>query len=284
VGPLQELPAPLLRWEPLGGIFTSAPAACVPGAGRLAAFGAGLDQRLYWRRADADVWGPGWDIVAPDLVTGPLAVAAAPDGSIVVAVRAGEDARYFRYDGATWTAWQPAGWFTSGVALIATSATAVQIFATRHRTVWSADWRGVAWSAWQRLPGDPLPAMDVAAVAGDAGIDLAVRGFDQRVHHRRSTDGTWGPWTPLGDFAAGSAPAIARLSTSEVVVFAQGTNARLYWNRLRPDGPTGWTHVGTAPIAGAPAVTSPSPGRVDVFIRGTDNAMHHRWYDGTWHP
>ena len=284
VGPLQELPAPLVRWEPLGGLFTSAPAACALAPGRLVAFGVGLDRRLYSRRSVDDAWAPSWDVIAPDLVNDPLAVAAAPDGTMFLTVRADEDVRYYRSDGAAWTAWPSGGWFTSGVALVARAATDVQVFGIRYSRVWTASWQGGVWSAWQQLPGDPLLALDLAAVGDSDGTDLAVRGRDQRLHHRRWTNGTWGPWEPLPGLAATSAPAIARLSDTELVVLAPGTDSRLAWNRLLPGGPTGWTSLGTMPVAGRPAATSPAPGRVDVFIRGTDRAMHHRWYDGVWHP
>lgn len=32
-----------------------------------------------------------------------------------------------------------------------------------------------------------------------------------------------------------------------------------------------------------PSVSSWSKSRLDVFARGTDNALWHKWFDGSWH-
>ncbi len=35
-------------------------------------------------------------------------------------------------------------------------------------------------------------------------------------------------------------------------------------------------------LTSGPAVSSRSAGRLDTFVRGGDNALHHKWYDGSW--
>jgi hypothetical protein len=43
-----------------------------------------------------------------------------------------------------------------------------------------------------------------------------------------------------------------------------------------------WEFQGGA-VVGDPDVASWAPGRLDVFVRGTDNALYHKFYDGSWH-
>jgi hypothetical protein len=45
---------------------------------------------------------------------------------------------------------------------------------------------------------------------------------------------------------------------------------------------SGWESLGGVIVDG-PAVSSWASGRLDVFAPGTDNALYHKWYDGTWH-
>jgi hypothetical protein len=35
-------------------------------------------------------------------------------------------------------------------------------------------------------------------------------------------------------------------------------------------------------LGGGADVSSWGSGRLDVFVRGSDNALWHRWYDGSW--
>ncbi len=41
--------------------------------------------------------------------------------------------------------------------------------------------------------------------------------------------------------------------------------------------------INTPGPVGTPAVASWGNGRIDLFARGTDDALWHKWYDGTWH-
>jgi hypothetical protein len=42
-----------------------------------------------------------------------------------------------------------------------------------------------------------------------------------------------------------------------------------------------WFHQGGG-LASGPAVSSWAAGRLDTFVRGTDNALHHKWWQGSW--
>ena len=47
---------------------------------------------------------------------------------------------------------------------------------------------------------------------------------------------------------------------------------------------SGWQSLGgVLPSSEAPTVVSWGPNRLDIFVKGTDNALWHRWWDGsTW--
>jgi len=42
-----------------------------------------------------------------------------------------------------------------------------------------------------------------------------------------------------------------------------------------------WEDLGGI-LVSEPGVSSWAPGRLDVFVRGTDNALWHKWYNGSW--
>lgn len=43
-----------------------------------------------------------------------------------------------------------------------------------------------------------------------------------------------------------------------------------------------WEKLG-GQVVGGPDAATWAPGRLDVFLRGTDNALYHKWFDGSWH-
>ncbi len=47
-------------------------------------------------------------------------------------------------------------------------------------------------------------------------------------------------------------------------------------------GWSNWEQLSASQITSDPAVASWGAGRLDCFVRGTDNALWHKWYDGSW--
>jgi hypothetical protein len=67
-------------------------------------------------------------------------------------------------------------------------------------------------------------------------------------------------------------------------------NEARYWvmYNIRHDPPIpvyqwhDWESLGGI-LSSVPAVSSWAEGRLDVFVRGTDNALWHKWFDGSWY-
>src|SRR5581483_7891113 len=74
--------------------------------------------------------------------------------------------------------------------------------------------------------------------------------------------------------ALAGVPPVGAAGTSYVVRGAASAAVAADWS--------GWESLGGVLTSGAD-VSSWGSGRLDVFVRGTDNALWHKWYDGSWH-
>ena len=95
-------------WESLGGEFTSAPAVCSWGPGRLDVFGRGTDNAL-WHKWFTDGEWRGWTSLGGTLTAPPAAVSWGV-GRIDVFVRGGDLALWHKwFTGGRWSDWESLG-------------------------------------------------------------------------------------------------------------------------------------------------------------------------------
>ena len=130
--------------------------------------------------------------------------------------------------------------------------------------------------------GGALTSSPAATSPGNGLIDVFVRGTDNALWERKTTNGgtTWSSWYKIGgQILAGTDPAVCAQNANSLDVFVQGTDDILYYTQW--DGTTwsGWKSLGGG-LTTSPAVTSQANGMIDVFVRGTDNAIWYREYIG----
>jgi len=114
-------------------------------------------------------------------------------------------------------------------------------------------WNGSAWIAWENLGGDVVGPPECVSW-GAARIDCFVRGSDNSLRH------AWWEGAPQGsggDITVGTA--------------SLQTDALFFG---------GWDNLGGS-FTSEISCVSWDVGRIDCFVRGTDNALWHRWWDGS---
>jgi hypothetical protein len=134
--------------------------------------------------------------------------------------------------------------------------------------------------------GAPVGAGAPAAcsVNGTPSLDLFIRGADNYLYLKTSTDGTAWPSgaTSLGGVLT-SSPAATVRDTNTVTVFARGSDGAIWYRDSKNAGVSfgNWVSIGGAVAANTgPAVCSWGGGRLDVFVQGTNSGMYHKsWTD-----
>ncbi len=116
------------------------------------------------------------------------------------------------------------------------------------------------------------------------GLDLFIRGADDHLYLKTSTDGT--SWTGTSYYLGGgltSAPgATVRDSSGTTTVFVRGDDGAIYYRDGSGTSFGHWTSIGGSTAAGpAPAVCSWGGGRLDVFVTGADGLLWHKSYTST---
>jgi hypothetical protein len=287
------------RWESLGGIFNSPPAAVSWGFGHLDIFGLGVDNTMFhkwwdpaWQSSDGTNWGPSrteWESLGDPFAfnSPPAAVSWGPNRLDIFGV--GVDTRldspkntmFHKWWDPTWTA--PDG------------------------THW-----GPSQTDWESL-GDPIAFNSPPAAVswGSNRLDIFGVGVDTRLEnppkntmfHKwwdptwTAPDGThWGPsrtdWQPLGG-TFNSPPAAVSWGPNRLDIFGVGVDNIMrhkWWDGTSwKPSPTDWVSLGDTKFISPPAAVSWGPNRLDIFSLDVDNVVRHNWsWDGTnwggWEP
>jgi hypothetical protein len=97
-------------WEPLGGVFTSPPAAVSWGLNRLDIFGLGQDHSIFHKSWDGSNWGP-WEPLGGVFTSLPAAVSWGPNRLDIFGLGQDHGMYHKWWDGSTWgpSGWEPLG-------------------------------------------------------------------------------------------------------------------------------------------------------------------------------
>ncbi|TDD34670.1 hypothetical protein E1287_15870 [Actinomadura sp. KC06] len=104
-----------------------------------------------------------------------------------------------------------------------------------------------------------------------AGRSIFVRGTDNGVHHRFSTNDKWGPWENLGGQISSAVAVDSYFDSEKLDLAARGTDGYVWFKAHAAGGP--WEKVGDLSIQGAPVIRHFANGDAIIFARGTDNAV-----------
>jgi hypothetical protein len=179
-------------WSPLGGQFTSDPAATLASNGRLVAFGRGLNGHVWSRLQNSDYsWGGWYDRGAPGTgIVGDVDVVKAANGQLVVFARDADNQIQHMWQTADggWSAWSPlGGQFTSDpAATLASNGRLVAFGRGLNGHVWSRQQNlDYSWGGWYDL-GAPGPnivgGVEVVKAANDRLVVFARADGDQMQH------------------------------------------------------------------------------------------------------
>ena len=163
------------------------------------------------------------------------------------------------------------------VSLCAVSASALSVSAAQS-------------SSYVKAPavvGAPVGSGAPAACSPNGiGLDLFIRGADDHLYLKTSTDGT--SWTGTsyylgGGLTSGPGATVRDTTNGLVTVFVRGTDGAIYYRDGSGTSFGHWTSIGGQTAAGkAPAVCSwNSDGRLDVFVTGADGLLWHKSYTNT---
>ena len=186
----------------------------------------------------------------------------------------------------SWKGWESLGGVClHGIDAASWAANRLDIFVTgTNSAMWHKWWDGSTWRGWENLGG--ICVSEPAAVSwGNNRIDTFVIGTDNALYHKWWDGSAWRGWESLGGVCTYGVGA-ASWSANRLDVFVIGTDNALYhkwWDgsAWRPAGRTGaWEHLGGVCIS-EPASVSWGANRIDTFVIGTDNALYHKWWDGS---
>jgi len=285
-------------YDNLGGILTSAPAACSWGEGRLDVFARGIAGNVWHKWYGPGGWSAWTDLGGfVKAGTDPAAVAWSDSagGHFDVFVIGPNDHIWQKgWTGSAWSDWKELT-FISGVPASSPAAAFIPGFGWIHGMTYlvfaAADGsiRLVAYEA-SVLPVSGLKQLSVGgavqkgsspAVAGL--LEVFVRGTDDALWHGQPPDeGDQLTWKSLGGVLT-SSPA-ACVCDGRLEVFVRGLDNAL-WQKTYTSSWSDWKDLASGAVASSPTATSWGPGRIDVFVTGTDLALWHKWWDGArWRP
>ncbi len=266
--------APLSTFRSLGGTVTSAPAAASWSQGRLDVFVRGVDNGLWHRWSDGNLWS-GWESLGGGLSSEAGVTAWGPN-RLDVFVRGMDSALWHRWwDGGSWSGWERAdASLRSGPAVASWSANRLDVFAQGpDSALWHRWWDGRAWSGWEEL-GGVLTSSPAAVSWGPNRIDVFVRGTDNALWRQSWTGSAWTGWMPQGgNFASGAA--VASRSAGRLDLFSRSSQGSLWRESYDGGSWSGWASLGGQWTAGPAAVSQSGAGSVDVFTVGQSRDLQY---------
>jgi hypothetical protein len=292
----------LADYEKLGGMLTSAPAACSWGEGRLDVFARGVEGNLWHKWYGPGGWSA-WTNLGGFVKAGtdPAAVAwsDAAGGHFDVFVIGPNDHIWHKgWTGIAWSDWKELTCTTTPASSPAAATTSPWWGPDRPHLLFAAADGSVQWLNYgsssyfpisqipqQSLGGSVQTGSSPAAVSVDSSgtLQVFIRGTNDALWHRQeSVDASWSEWTNLGGLLTSSPAACACDGRSEV--FVRGPDNGL-WQKTYTSSWSDWKSLESGAVASSPTATSWGPDRIDVFVRGTDDQLWHKWWDGsTWRP
>jgi hypothetical protein len=161
-----QWPPTTTAWEPLGGCFTSAPAAVKWSSNRIDIFGLGRDTQMYHKWWDGVAWGPSpsdWEALGGLFDSSPAAVSLGANRLDIFALGTDDQMYHKWWDGAAW---------------------------------------GPSPTDWEALGGQFVSAPAVSANVVPARLDIFGIGTDTQMYHKWQVGGAWMPsptdWESIG--------------------------------------------------------------------------------------
>ena len=285
--------------EDIGIKVNGTPAIASRREGCLDVFVRSLDNRLFHRRYENEIWkGPAWtDISAGRLFeAAPAAVSWGPDKIDLFAVW-NKQVQHLYYQSGVWSSWAEN---VGGVTLDTPAAASYKagrvdvLVRTADNFMSRRFWEG-SWKDWENIGGQhmTLTSAPAAVATGPNRIDCFARGpNDGHLIHAWYQDGQRQEWTELDNLTIRSAPAVTSAATADrgrVDVFIRGTDDILR-HRVLFVSQTGasweqgstWKDVNMTQVLSAPAAVAWWSGnalrRIDIFAQGANNSLvHTRW-------
>ncbi len=224
-------------WTSLGGYINADPGAVATGASRIDLFVRGRDNALYQRTWNGGSWSA-WRSLGGTLVSGPAAsVLSGSSPQLDVWVQ-GTDRQLYRRSSAdggnSFGPWQALGGaITAAPAAVSWSSTRIDVFVRGtdmglyHRS-WDA---ASGWSAWQAL-GGTLASAPAAASCSPGHLDVFVQGSDRSIYRTGFNGTSWSAWKRLGGTWRSGPSAVCIAGSSNVGVFARGSDDALWLDTL----------------------------------------------------
>jgi hypothetical protein len=293
-------------WEPLGGYFTSPPAAVCRSPYQIDVFGLGTDSQMFHKERKGAQWLPsdgGWNPLGGAFNSPPAVVWCRINRLDVFAL--GGDNRMYHKTLDT-PGWLPssAGWdllggsFNSPPAAVSRSTYGtdrLDIFGLgSDNRMFHKEWDGSQWlppgEAWEAL-GGAFACQPAVASWDSTRMDIFCVRTDGQMCHKAWEGTRWYPspldWEELGG-GFDSPPSVVSWGADRLDIFAVGRDKQAYhkaWDGSRwLPSTTGWEALGGA-FTCQPAVVSWGPGRIDIFGIGTNSRMYHKAWNGSrWLP
>ncbi|MEG2539289.1 MAG: sialidase [Clostridium sp.] len=259
-------------WEDLGGILTSAPAACSFAKNRIDVFARGTDKAM-WHKWWNGRWS-GWENLSGVLESAPAACSFSYN-RIDTFVRGTDDAMYHKWwNGDRWSSWESLGGsLTSAPAACSFSYNRIDTFVRgTDNAMWHKWWDGEKWSTWESL-GGKLTSAPAACSFGPNRIDTFVRGTDNAMWHKWWDGSNWSGWESLGGRLT-SAPCATSTEPNKIDCFARGENNQLIWKRWDGYRWSPWESLGGF-LKSGPTACSWGRERIDVFAKGGNDQLWH---------
>jgi peroxiredoxin len=250
------------RWQSLGGVLTSSPAATSPGNGLIDVFARGSDGALWSRSTtnNGTTWS-NWTSLGGQIPTGTgPAACSSGAGRLDLFVQGTDGGLYQKtWDGTSWSSWQSLGGvLTSSPAATSPGNGLIDVFARgSDGALWYKDWNGAAWSGWYSLGGQiPTGTGPAACSSGSGLLDVFVQGTNGALY-QKTWDGTsWSSWQSLGGSVT-SSPAAASPGSGPMDVFARGSDDALWYKDWNGAAWSSWYSLGgQIPTGTGPAACS----------------------------
>jgi hypothetical protein len=209
------------RWESLGGVLTTAPAAASWQPNRLDVFAGGTDNSLNHTWWDGRAWS-GWESLGGELTSAPAAVSWEPNRIDAFARGTDNALWHIWWDGQRWSNWESLGGvLTSSPGVSSWQPNRFDVFARgTDNGLWHKWWDGRTWSGWESL-GGVLTSGPAVSSKGPNSLDVFVKGTNDILYKRSWNGSRWRDWENLGG-NINSEPAAISWGPDRTDVFARG--------------------------------------------------------------
>lgn len=172
------------KWESLGGVLSSGPAAASWGGNRLDVFARGPEHELLHKWWDGVRWSD-WEHLSGTLTSSPAAVSWGRNRLDVFARGPEHELLHKWWDGERWSDWENLGGvLTSSPAVASWGENRLDVFVRgENRHLYHKWWDGVRWSDWENLGGIITSAPE-AVSWGENRIDVFARGTKRELLHK----------------------------------------------------------------------------------------------------